>query len=59
MNKQQREEIRRKHAERLRSCRGDYDRIMLEIEREGRFGKTEFPTHADPVRTSSGVRFGW
>lgn len=42
-----------------RRRREERERILKEAERELTFGRTEFPEHARPIRTPSGVRFGW
>lgn len=38
---------------------GELQKMLDEMEMRSKFGADKFPAHAEPLRTSSGVRFGW
>lgn len=42
-----------------RRRKAERDRNASMLEAETIFGKPEYPEHAKPLRTSSGMRFGW
>lgn len=58
MTKEERKALRNGEMHRRRR-KEERERIVREAERELTFGHTEYPEHAKPLRTSSGMRFGW